>query len=358
MKEKKHNFCAGPSTLPQEVFEQLSKAVINYNDTGLSILETSHRSDSFLEILHKTQDLVKDLLQISDDYSVLFLHGGASLEFLLVPYNLMKIGGTGAYLDTGRWSSKAIHEANILGNAKIVASSKDKNYNYIPTNYHVPTDADYFHCTTNNTIYGTQINEFPDIEIPLVADMSSDIFSRQMDFNKFDLIYAGAQKNVGTAGCALVVVKNSILGKTDRKIPTLLDYQKHIDNGSLSNTPTVFAIYTAYLNLTWLKNKGGIQGIEVENNRKASFLYEEIDRNPFFEGTARTEDRSKMNVTFNLKNTDKENLFQELCDDAGISGIVGHRSAGGYRASIYNAMPFESIEILVDTLRKFEKKLN
>ncbi|WP_196892664.1 3-phosphoserine/phosphohydroxythreonine transaminase [Aureivirga marina] len=357
MKAKKYNFCAGPSTLPKEVFEQLSKAVVDYNHLGLSILEISHRSDAFLEILHKTQNMVKELMQISDDYSVLFLHGGASLEFLLVPFNLMKIGGSAAYLDTGRWSFKAMQEAENLGNVNIVASSKDKNYNYIPKNYSVSNDQDYFHCTTNNTIYGTQMNEFPDIDIPMVSDMSSDIFSRQLDFNKFDLIYAGAQKNIGTAGCTLVAVKNSILGKTGRKIPSMLNYQVHIKNGSLSNTPAVFAVYTAYLNLNWLKNKGGISGIEKENNLKSSFLYEEIDRNPFFEGTANKEDRSKMNVTFKLKNTDKEQLFEELCDAAGISAIKGHRSVGGYRASIYNAMPFEGVEVLVDTLKKFEKKI-
>jgi len=349
---KKHNFSAGPCILPQEVLKKASKAVLNFNDMDLSLIEISHRSADFVAVMDKATDLVLELMDLKDKgYTALFLQGGASLEFLMVPYNLMKENGKAAYLDTGAWSSKAIKEAKLLGEVEVVASSKDQNYNYIPRDYVIPNDIDYFHCTSNNTIYGTQMKDFPKTEGILVCDMSSDIFSRKLDFSQFDLIYAGAQKNMGPAGATLVVIRNDILGKTNRKIPSMLDYQIHISKESMFNTPPVFSVYVSMLTLEWLKDLGGIEAVEELNNAKAELLYNEIDNNPLFEGAARLEDRSNMNVTFLLKDETKKERFDAMCKDAGINGIKGHRSVGGFRASIYNAMPIESIQVLVDIMK-------
>ncbi len=352
---KKHNFSAGPCILPQEVLKQASEAVLNFNNDNLSLIEISHRSAPFVQVMEKAQTLVKELLNVPEGYSVLFLQGGASLEFLMVPFNLMKENGKAAYTNTGTWAKKAIAEAKSFGEAIVVGDSSDKNYNYIPKGYDIPADVDYFHCTSNNTIYGTQIKEFPTTPTLMVCDMSSDIFSRQIDVSKFDLIYAGAQKNMGPAGATLVIVKDEILGKTGRNIPTMLDYNTHISKESMFNTPPVFPIYVSMLTLEWLKNKGGVTAIEKMNQEKADLLYNEIDRNSLFTGAANKEDRSNMNVTFLLTDTSKEEAFNKMWNAAGISGIKGHRSVGGYRASIYNAMPIESIQVLVDTMQKLEQ---
>jgi phosphoserine aminotransferase len=290
-------------------------------------------------------------------YQALFLHGGASLEFLMVPYNLMKVEGKAAYLDTGTWASAAIKEAKLFGDVNIVASSKDENYSYIPKGFIVPNDVDYFHCTSNNTIFGTQIKEFPAVSVPMVCDMSSDIFSRVLDFSKFDIIYAGAQKNMGPAGATLVVVKEEILGKSGRVIPSMLDYEKHIKAESMYNTPAVFPVYASLLTLQWLKKMGGIAAVEKLNQAKANLLYAEIDRNPYFKGAAKEEDRSTMNVVFLLENEEHTTLFDSMWKAAGISGLPGHRSVGGYRASIYNALPIESVQVLVDVMKDFESKI-
>ena len=355
---KKHNFSAGPCILPQEVLKKSAEAIIDFNGLGLSLIEVSHRGKDFVDVMEKTRNLVKELLNLPEGYSVLFLQGGASLEFLMTPYNLLKEGGKAAYLDTGVWAAKAIKEAKLLGNVEVIASSKDKVYNYIPKNYTVPTDVDYIHCTSNNTIYGTQIKEFPQTNSLLVCDMSSDIFSRVLDFTKFDLIYAGAQKNMGPAGTTLVVIKDEILGKTGRVIPAMLDYQSHLNADSMFNTPAVFPVYVSMLTLEWMKSLGGIAEIEKLNEAKAAILYAEIDRNPHFKGFAEKEDRSLMNVTFNLTNEDDKEAFDKLWNAAGISGIKGHRSVGGYRASIYNAMPIESVQVLVDAMQDLEKQLS
>lgn len=349
---RKDNFGAGPCILPQSVFEEASKSILEYNNTGLSILEISHRSPEFVAIIEEARHTILELTGLKGKgYQVLFLHGGASMQFLMVAYNLMQ--KKAAYLNTGRWSSKAIKEAKIFGEVEEVASSEDKNFAYIPKDYTVPADVDYFHCTSNNTIYGTQMNSFPKGDVPLICDMSSDIFSRELDFSQFDLIYAGAQKNMGTAGATMVLVKESILGNVQREIPTMMDYQVHIEKNSVFNTPSVYAIYVSMLTLRWLKNNGGIQGIEKLNTRKARMLYDEIDRNPAFEGLAAKEDRSKMNVTFKLKDEQRTEEFDKIWKESGIVGIKGHRSAGGYRASIYNALPKQSVEILVDVMKWF-----
>ena len=351
---KKHNFSAGPCILPQEVLRQAAEAVLNFNNDDLSLIEISHRSQPFVDVMDKAQDLVKELLVVPEGYSVLFLQGGASLEFLMVALNLMKVDGKAAYTNTGVWAKKAIVEAKSVGEVIIVGDSSDKNYNYIPKGYKIPSDADYFHCTSNNTIYGTQMKEFPICPTLMVCDMSSDIFSRKVDVGKFDIIYAGAQKNMGPAGTTLVIVKNEILGKTGRKIPTMLDYNTHISNESMFNTPPVFPIYVSMLTLQWLKNLGGVTIMEKINQQKADLLYNEIDRNPLFVGTAAKEDRSNMNVCFLLTDNSKEAVFNAMWEEAGISGIEGHRSVGGYRASIYNAMPLESIQVLIDIMKKLE----
>ncbi|KGO94812.1 3-phosphoserine/phosphohydroxythreonine transaminase [Flavobacterium subsaxonicum] len=355
---KKHNFSAGPSILPQEVFEKSAQAILDFNGSGLSILEISHRSKDFVAVMDEARALVLELMGLTGKgYHAIFLGGGASLEFARVPYNLLKEGGKAAYLDTGTWAAAAIKEAKFFGQTEVIASSKADNYSYIPKGYTIPADADYFHYTSNNTIFGTQMQQFPDTDVPLVCDMSSDIFSRQLDFSKFGIIYAGAQKNMGPAGATLLVIKEELLGKTGRAIPSMLDYKQHIDKESMYNTPPVFAVYTSYLTLQWLKNNGGIAAAEAKNNAKAELLYNEIDRNPLFVGTAKTEDRSKMNVCFLLKDEAHTEQFDKLWKAAGISGLPGHRSVGGYRASIYNAMPIESVQVLVDAMQELEKSI-
>lgn len=355
---KKHNYSAGPCILPQEVFEKSAQAVLNFNNSDLSILEISHRSKDFVKVMDEARALSLELLGLEGKgYQALFLQGGASLEFLMAPYNLLKIDGKAAYLDTGTWANNAIKEAKLFGETVVVASSKEQNYNHIPTNYEIPSDASYFHCTSNNTIFGTQMKTFPKTNIPVVCDMSSDIFSRSMDFSKFDLIYAGAQKNMGAAGATLVIVNEKILGKSGRMIPSILDYEKHIKAESMFNTPSVFAVYTCLLTLQWLKNYGGIAAIEKVNEAKANLLYNEIDRNPHFYGTAHKNDRSTMNATFLLVDEKNQETFDKMWKEAGISGLPGHRSVGGYRASMYNAMPLESVQVLVDVMKKLEEVL-
>ena len=343
---KKHNYSAGPCILPKEVFEKSAQAILDFNNSGLSILEISHRSKDFVAVMEDARALVLELLGLEGKgYQALFLAGGASLEFLMVPYNLMKVDGKAAYLDTGTWANNAIKEAKHFGETVIVGSSKAENYNHIPKNYSIPADASYFHCTSNNTIFGTQMKSFPKTDIPVVCDMSSDIFSRSLDFTQFDLIYAGAQKNMGPAGTTLVVIKEEILGKSGRTIPGMLDYQQHIAKESMYNTPPVFPVYASLLTLQWLKNLGGIAAVEKLNKTKADLLYSEIDNNPLFIGVAAVEDRSLMNVTFVLANEAHQEKFDNLWKAAGISGLAGHRSVGGYRASIYNAMPIESVQV-------------
>ena len=352
---KKHNYSAGPSILPQEVLEKAAAAILNFNDSGLSLLEISHRSKDFVAVMDEARALALDLLGLTGKgYQALFLQGGASMEFLRIPYNLLKENGKAAYLDTGTWASSALKEAKNFGETVVVASSKSDNYTHIPKDFIIPADADYFHCTSNNTIFGTQMKSFPDVNIPVVCDMSSDIFSRQLDFTKFDLIYAGAQKNMGPAGVTLIVVKESILGNTGRTIPSILDYQKHIAAGSMYNTPAVFAVYTSLLTLQWINEKGGIGAVEKLNNAKAELLYNEIDRNPLFKGTAVVEDRSNMNVTFVLNDESHSENFDKMLKASGISGLAGHRSVGGYRASMYNALPIESVQVLVDVMKELE----
>ena len=356
---KKHNYSAGPCILPDEVFEKSAQAILDFNHSGLSILEISHRSKDFVAVMEEARALVLELLGLEGKgYQALFLHGGASLEFLMVPFNLMKVNGKAAYLDTGTWANGAIKEARHFGETIVVASSKNENYNHIPKKYPIPIDADYFHCTSNNTIFGTQIKQFPQTQIPVVCDMSSDIFSRVLDYTQFDLIYAGAQKNMGPAGVTLVIVKEEILGKTGREIPNMLNYQQHIAKESMYNTPPVFPIYASLLTLQWLKKQGGIATIEKINETKAALLYAEIDRNPYFKGTAAVEDRSIMNATFLLENEVHQGIFDSMWKEAGISGLNGHRSVGGYRASMYNALPLESVQVLVDVMQAFEQKIN
>ncbi|MDC0176962.1 3-phosphoserine/phosphohydroxythreonine transaminase [Polaribacter sp.] len=350
---KIHNFSAGPCILPEEVLKKASESILNFNNDHLSLIEISHRSKSFVAVMEKARSLSLELLGLENKgYKALFLQGGASLEFLMVAYNLLN--KKAAYLNTGTWSDKAIKEAKIFGEMDEVASSKDKNYAYIPKEYLIPEDADYFHCTSNNTIVGTQMKEFPKTEVPVVCDMSSDIFSRQLDFEKFDLIYAGAQKNMGPAGATLVIIKEAILGKVERQIPSMLNYQVHIDKESMFNTPSVFAIYVSMLTLQWLKDLGGIEFIEEVNNKKAALLYNEIDRNPLFKGVVAKEDRSTMNATFVLTDEKLQEKFNTMWAAAGISGINGHRSVGGYRASMYNALPLYSVQALVDVMQELE----
>jgi len=352
---KKHNFSAGPCILPQEVFLKASEAVMDYNGSGISLIEISHRSQEFVAIMEEARALVLELLGLEGKgYQALFLQGGASLGFLMVAYNLLE--KKSGYLNTGSWSEKAIKEAKLFGEVAEVGSSKDENFNYIPKGYAVPDDLDYLHLTSNNTIFGTQVKKFPKTAVSLVCDMSSDIFSRELDFSQFDLIYAGAQKNLGAAGTTLVVVKEDILGKVSRKIPSMLDYQVHISKDSMFNTPPVFAVYTCLLTLRWLKALGGIPAIAEINEKKAQLLYSEIDLNPVFEGFAKPEDRSHMNATFNLADEKLKDTFDAMWKEAGINGLNGHRSVGGYRASMYNAMSLKSVGVLVDVMSEMERK--
>lgn len=351
----KHNFSAGPCILPKEVMKKASEAVIDFNGLGLSLIEISHRSKDFVDVMENARSLVLDLLGLQGKgYQALFLQGGASMEFLMVAYNLLE--KKAGYVNTGTWSSKAIKEAKLFGEIVEVASSKDKNFNYIPKNYTIPSGLDYFHITSNNTIFGTQVHNFPKVDCPLICDMSSDIFSRQLDFSKFDMIYAGAQKNMGPAGTTLVVIKEDILGKVSREIPSMLDYKVHIGKDSMFNTPPVFPVYVSMLTLQWLKDMGGIEAIEEINDKKAQLLYSEIELNPLFKGFAAKEDRSKMNATFNLTDAKLKERFDVACKAAGINGLNGHRSVGGYRASMYNALSLESVGTLVDVMSDLERK--
>lgn len=354
----KHNFGAGPCILPKEVFQQASEAVIDFNNTGLSILEISHRSKEFEAVIDEATQLVRELLAVPQGYSILFLQGGASLQFAMAPLNLLPEGGKAAYLDTGVWATKALKEAKKFGTVDVVASSIDKNYSYIPKGYSIPADAAYFHYTANNTIYGTEVFEKPATDLPVVVDMSSDIFSREINVADYDLIYAGAQKNMGPAGVTLVIVKDDILGKSGRVLPSMLDYQLHINGGSMYNTPPVYSIFVSMLNLRWLKAKGGIAVLEQENIIKARALYDEIDRNPLFKGTAAVEDRSRMNVTFVMDTPELEAEFLALAKERNLIGIKGHRSVGGFRASIYNALPLSSVNALIDAMKEFEDTHN
>lgn len=351
-----HNFGAGPCILPQEVFKQASQAVLDFNGTGLSILEISHRTPEFEAVVDETVKLVKELLNVPEGYSVVLLQGGASLQFSMVPMNLLGDGQTAAYLDSGIWASKALKEAKTIGNVNVVASSKESNYTYVPKDYIIPEDAAYFHVTTNNTIYGTELMEIPKSPVPLVSDMSSDIFSRVINVADFGLIYAGAQKNMGPAGVTLVIIKDDLLGKLNRKLPSMLDYKIQVEGGSMYNTPPVFSIYVSMLNLRWLKAKGGVAEIEKENIAKAEALYREIDRNPLFKGTCAVEDRSRMNVCFVMDNAEQEKPFLKFAEAKGISGIKGHRSVGGFRASIYNALSINSVHTLIEAMQEFEEK--
>lgn len=353
-----HNFNAGPSILPREVFEQAAQAILDFNQTGLSILEIGHRTELFKGVVEEARSLVKQLMHLDDEHEALFLHGGATTQFFQVPMNLLNEHETAAYLDCGIWGSKAIKEAKLFGKVNVVASSKDKGYTYIPKGFHIPTDAAYFHYTTNNTVEGTQMHFVPEAAdgVLLISDMSSDILSREMDFNRFDLIYAGAQKNIGAAGVNLVVVKKDILGRVSRPLPGMMDYRLHIEAGSLLNTPPVFAIYVCMLTLRWLKQQGGVAGIEKVNNRKAQLLYETLDRLPMFRPTVEPEDRSKMNVVFVMDDAEAEKEFLQLCKQEGMVGVKGHRSVGGFRVSLYNALPLESVQALCDLMDHFANR--
>ncbi|WP_290696180.1 3-phosphoserine/phosphohydroxythreonine transaminase [Lacinutrix sp.] len=351
---KRHNFSAGPCVLPKEVILKASEALLDF-DNGLSLIEISHRSKPFVDVMEKARALALELLGLEGKgYKALFLQGGASTQFLMVALNLLE--KRAGYLNTGTWSDKAIKEAKIYDDVYEVGSSKNANFNYIPKGFDVPSDYDYLHVTSNNTIFGTQIKSFPKVDIPLVCDMSSDIFSRTLDFSKFDLIYAGAQKNMGPAGTTLVVIKEDILGKVSRKIPSMMDYKMHIDKGSMFNTPPVFAVYTSMLTMQWLKDLGGIKAIEKENEKKAILMYSEIDLNPLFKGYAAKEDRSKMNATFTLENENLKETFEAMVTENGINGINGHRSVGGYRASMYNALSLDSVKVLVEIMSELESK--
>jgi phosphoserine aminotransferase len=347
-----HNFNAGPSILPKEVFEEASKAVLNFNNTGLSILEIGHRTSIFEAVLDEARMLVKELMQLNDDKEILFLHGGASTQFFQVPMNLLNEHASAAYLDCGVWGTKAIKEAKLFGQVDVVASSKDKGYTYIPKDFQIPANASYFHYTTNNTVEGTEMWWTPDTNVPLVADMSSDILSKQMDFNKFALIYAGAQKNIGAAGVNLVILDKNYIA-ADRKLPSMMDYRQHIANGSMLNTPPVFAIYVCMLTLRWLKKIGGIAGIEKINKEKADLLYAALEANPVFRPTVAKEDRSRMNVVFVMDDEEKEKAFLALCKKENMTGVKGHRSVGGFRASLYNALPLDSVKAFCELIKSF-----
>ncbi len=352
---KKHNFYAGPSILPQYTIENTAKAVLDLDGIGLSVMEISHRSKEFMAIIEEAQDLFKELLAIPEGYTVLFVGGGASLQFAMVPFNMLN--KKAAYLNTGAWAKKAIKEAKLFGEVDVVASSEDKIFNYIPKDYTIPADADYFHITTNNTIYGTEIHTDIDSPVPLIADMSSDIFSRPVDISRYAIIYGGAQKNLAPAGVTFVIVKNELLGKVDREIPTMLNYQTHIDKGSMFNTPPCLPIYAALQTLKWLKNLGGIETMQKMNQEKAGMLYAEIDRNKMFKGTVEDPaDRSLMNICWVMNDGQEEfeKDFMELATARGMMGIKGHRSVGGFRASTYNALPMDSVKALIDTMQDFE----
>lgn len=352
----KYNFNSGPGILPTQVFEEASRAVLNFNDTGLSILEIGHRTPLFVDVLEEARATAKTLMQLDDDHEVLFLHGGASTQFMQVPMNLLDATDTAAFMDGGTWGTKAIKEAKLFGQVQVVASSADKGYTYLPHHYEVPPQTKYLHLTSNNTIEGTQIHNWPDTDVPLVCDMSSDILSRELDFNRFALIYAGAQKNMGAAGVNMVVVNKQVLGKTSRPIPTIMDYRQHIANASLLNTPPVFAVYVCMLTLRWLLQQGGIAAVAPQNVEKAQLLYDTLDTLPLFTPTVAKADRSNMNVVWVMDNKTLEQEFLDLATREGMVGIQGHRTAGGFRASMYNAMPLQSVQVLVQLLTHFAAK--
>lgn len=351
-----YNFNSGPAVLPAAVLHEASEAVLNFNNTGLSILEIGHRTDWFVNVLEEAKELVKELLQLDELYEVLYLHGGATTQFMQAPMNLLDENETAAYCDNGIWGSKAIKEAKLFGNVHIACSSKDQNHTYIPKELSVPQYSKYLHYTTNNTVEGTQWHFIPEANVPLVADMSSDIFSREVPFSKFSLIYAGAQKNAGAAGVTIVVIKKDILGKVKRQIPTILDYRTHIEAKSLLNTPPVFAIYVSMLTLRWIKKEGGLREMEKRTNERADLFYETLDSLNLFEGKVDKQDRSLMNATFTTKNPGHEKLFLDECKQNGMVGIKGHRSVGGLRVSMYNALPLSSVQALCDLMKDFDEK--
>lgn len=350
---KIHNFSAGPAILPASVLEKASEALLNFDNTGLSVAEVSHRSAQFVKVIERARALALELAGLDNSYEALYLQGGASMQFLMVPYNLLE--NKAAYIDTGTWANKAQKEAALFGEVQVIASSKEQGYKSIPKNVVVPTDIDYLHITTNNTIYGSEFHSIPKSAAPIVADMSSDIFSRSLDYSQFGLVYAGSQKNLGASGSTLVLVKKDLLGKVSRKVPSMMDYQLHIKNESMFNTPSTFSVYVNMLVLEWIKAEGGLAAMEKRNKEKANLLYSEIDRNALVVGYTAKEDRSLMNVVFNLTDESTKDRFDALCKEANISGIKGHRSVGGYRASIYNAMPLESVQVLVEVLKEFER---
>ncbi|MEN9347249.1 MAG: hypothetical protein RLZZ77_760 [Bacteroidota bacterium] len=352
--KKVHNFSAGPSILPQSVIDQASQAVKEFDGMGLSLIEISHRSKNFEAVIAEARQLVKDILNLPSRYEVLFLQGGATLAFYTVPMNLLRDGGKAAYANTGVWATGAIKDAKLVGNIDVVADSSDKNHSYIP-DFEVGNEYDYLHITSNNTIYGTQYQSFPKSGSPLVCDMSSDIFSKKFNAEDFALIYAGAQKNMGPAGAVMYIIDTDHLGKSGRKLPAYLDLKNHIDKDSMSNTPSVFAVYTSMLTLRWIKENGGLEGMEVRNRAKRDLFYTELDRNGLFKGHSVDRDRSWMNATFTLTNEALAADFDKMWKEAGISGIAGHRSVGGYRASMYNALPIESVQVLVDVMKEFER---
>ncbi|MBO1885081.1 3-phosphoserine/phosphohydroxythreonine transaminase [Capnocytophaga sp. Marseille-Q4570] len=350
---KVHNFSAGPAILPASVLEKASEALLNFDNTGLSVAEVSHRSAQFVKVIERARALALELAGLDNSYEALYLQGGASMQFLMVPYNLLE--NKAAYIDTGTWANKAQKEAALFGEVQVIASSKEQGYKSIPKNVVVPTDIDYLHITTNNTIYGSEFHSIPKSGAPIVADMSSDIFSRSLDYSQFGLVYAGSQKNLGASGSTLVLVKKDLLGKVSRKLPSMMDYQLHIKNESMFNTPSTFSVYVNMLVLEWIEAEGGLAAMEKRNKEKANLLYSEIDRNALVVGYTAKEDRSLMNVVFNLTDESTKDRFDALCKEANISGMKGHRSVGGYRASIYNAMPLESVQVLVEVLKEFER---
>lgn len=351
-----HNFNSGPSVLPQQVLQEAAKAIIEYNGIGLSLLEIGHRTQHFIAIIEEAKQLVKELMQLTDAYEVLFLHGGATTQFMQIPMNLLDTNDTAAYIDNGIWGSKAIKEASLFGKVQVISSSKDKNYTYINKNFDIPSNATYLHITSNNTVEGTQWHHFPATDIPLIADMSSDIFSRAINFNQFSLIYAGAQKNMGAAGVNLVVIKKSILGKIQRKIPAIMDYRNHIEAGSLLNTPPVFAIYVAMLTLRWIKQNGGLTTMENNATAKANLLYHTIESLPLFKCNIDKASRSKMNVVFFIENEDLQTKFLDECKLNGMVGVKGYRTVGGIRVSMYNALALDSVIAFTNLMKYFADK--
>lgn len=352
----KHNFYAGPAILPQSVLQQAADSIRNFSNMELSLLEISHRSKQFEAVMHEARSLIYELMNIGSEYEVLFMGGGASSQFFMVPMNILKEQETACYVNTGTWATGAIKEARLFGKVNVLASSESDKFRHIPRDYSIPNDAAYLHLTSNNTIYGSQYHYFPSCPIPLISDMSSDIFSKNVDFQKFDLIYAGAQKNLGPAGVTLVVIKKNLLERSGRVLPTMLNYKTYAEKGSMYNTPPVFPIYVTMLTLRWIKEMGGLDAMEKRNKEKADCLYSEIDRNSCFQGTVNKEDRSWMNVVFVPHNSEHESLFLEECKSAGCVGLEGHRSVGGFRASLYNALELNSVKILVDVMKHFEAK--